>query len=740
MVLDSDLKIIIIDDNPGIHKDFKKILTMTMSPTHEIDKLDLELFGEKSKEIALPKFKIDTATQGKEGVERIEQAIKEGKPYAVAFVDVRMPPGWDGIETIKQIWNIDPNIQVVICTAYSDYTWEETVAKLGIRDNLLILKKPFDNVTVRQLACALIKKWQLMAEAIDRAQFLEKLIVERTSSLKESLSLIRSTIESSNDGILVVSNDRKILDYNKRLLSMLNVPESVVELKEDGIFLEYILEQIQSPVAFQQSTNNIWKKNDEVSNDVFTFKDGRVFERYSQPHLLNGHSIGRVWSFRDITQRYYLEKKLAHQVTHDALTGLPNRILLNDRIEHGIAMAVRNGSKLGVLFLDIDRFKLINDSLGHQAGDELLIDIASRIKSTLREGDTLARLGGDEFVVVVSEKKGENFFTVAHKVLAAFKKPFNISKRSLNVSTSMGISVFPHDGEMPGDLLRNADLAMYRAKREGVNRFEFYMDDMNINSLKYLEIESDIRRALREKEFFLAYQAQFDSLTNQVIGTEVLLRWNHPQKGVMLPMDFIPQAEASGLIIEIGEWVLKTACKQCRAWQDMGFNLTRIAVNISSQQLRQSSFVENINRILKSSNLNPEFLEVEVTENVIHSSPEVVQVIKKIRELGIKVALDDFGTGNSSLGYLRKSTVDRLKIDKSFIGKINDNRNDNVIIRSIIAMARSLGLEVIAEGVETKKQLDFLLKEECKDIQGFYFGKPISASSFAKLLENNKLS
>lgn len=735
----TDLKILIIDDNPTIHQDFIKILTTAQSSS-ELDKLDLELFGEKEEtSIVLPYFKIDTATQGKEGVDRIEQALKENNPYALAFVDVRMPPGWDGIETIKHIWRIDPNIQIVICTAFSDYSWEETVENLGMSDNLLILKKPFDNVTVRQLACALVKKWQLMQESKQRTEFLEKTVEQRTQSLQESLSLIRSTIESSADGILVVSTLGKIVDYNTLFLSMWNIPESAIQTKEDSIILEYVHNQLASPEIFMKTTDDIYK-TDEISIDMLNFKDGRVFERYSQPHKLNGISVGRVWSFRDITKRFYLEKELEHQATHDALTDLPNRILLYDRIKHEIALSNRNKSKFGVLFLDIDRFKLINDSLGHNAGDQLLIEVANRLTSSLRASDTLARLGGDEFVLVISDvNKDEHLFMVANKLLELFKIPFKLGDRSLNISSSIGISLYPDDGEKAEILLQNADLAMYRSKAQGMNQFQFYMKDLNENSLKLLEIESEMRQALINGEFFLTYQAQHDSFTGKVVATEALIRWNHPQKGLILPMDFIPQAEISGIIVAIGDWVLKTACHQCKAWHDKGIGPVRIAINVASQQLKQSTFIKNIKDALQESGLPPEYLEIEVTENVMLSSLDIVHTISKIRELGVKIALDDFGTGNSSLGYLRKASIDRLKIDKSFVNNIATNSNDEILIKSIIALAHSLKLDVVAEGVETIKQLNFLQLEECNDIQGYYFSKPLIASDFEKLLRTNNI-
>jgi diguanylate cyclase (GGDEF)-like protein len=732
-----EIRIIVIDDNPSIHQDFIKILT-TERNTTRLDKLDIELFGKREDStLSLPNFKIDTATQGKEGVDKIEQAINIGDPYALAFVDIRMPPGWDGIETIKHIWMLDPNMQIVICTAYSDYTWEETVENLGMTDNLLILKKPFDNVTVRQLACALVRKWQLMRESKQHTEFLEKAIEQRTQSLQESLSIIRATIESSNNGILVVNNEGKIVDYNSLFLSMWNIPKSVIDTKNDKILLSYIENQLESPESFIESTSAI-AKTDDVNIDTLSFKDGRIMERYSQPHKLNNTTVGRVWSFRDITKRYYLEKKLEYQATHDALTDLPNRILLHDRIKHGISLAVRNKSKLGILFLDLDRFKLINDSLGHDAGDQLLIEVANILKSTLRKGDTLARVGGDEFVMVIPDIiKDEHLFTVANKLITSFETPIKIADRLLNVTASIGISVFPDDGEKSSILLRNADLALYHAKELGRNQFQFYMEGLNENSLTLLEIENEMHQALKNGEFFLTYQAQYDAQSKQVVATEALIRWNHPKRGILLPIDFIPQAEVCGLIVEIGEWVLKTACKQCKAWHDSGLDPVRIAINVAFQQLRQSTFIDTIKNILRETGLKPQYIEIEVTENTLLSNKEVMKTIQEIRNLGLKVALDDFGTGNSSLAYLRHATVDRLKIDQSFVNNIENDRNDEILIKSIIAMAHGLELDVIAEGVETKKQVDFLQHELCNGIQGFYFSKPLIADDFEKLLRKN---
>ncbi len=732
---DLKFKIMIIDDNPEIHHDFVKILTPVEASSHLQDLKSKVFGGLDERKRSLPQFQIDTATQGQEGFEKIKKGFEEKKPYALAFVDIRMPPGWDGIETIKRIWKVDPNIQIVICTAFSDYTWEETVEELGTTDNLLVLKKPFDVIAVRQLAAALTKKWRLMQEVRSYTESLEKNIEEKTMSLRQSLSLTRSTLESSTDGIVVVNYEGNIIDYNKRFVELWKIPPSVLNTKNYNLIVEYALDQIEDSGAYIQKLKEINKNPKEIYLGLINFKDERVYEQYTQPHTLEGQAIGRVWSFRDITTRALLEKKLILQATHDALTGLPNRILLFDRIQHAITEAKRNKKIVGILFFDLDRFKLVNDSLSHHAGDKLLKAVAERLKKTLRAEDTIARQGGDEFVVVVNNLKRESEIEkISKKILSTFEKPFKIANRKITVGVSAGITFYPNDGKTADTLLRNADLAMYRSKALGGNQTQLYSPKLNQENFLRLERETELQDALKKKEFFLCYQPQFDVNNNKIIAIEALIRWQHPRHGVLLPIDFIPIAEETGLIIPIGEWVLREACRQNKIWQQQGLPSFRIGVNVASQQLKYRDFPKIIKNIISEAGLKPENLEVEVTENVIISNPEVVSTINQISKLGVKIALDDFGTGNSTLSSLNKVHVDRLKIDRSFIESINVSNSDEVIIQAIIDMSHSLNYEVLAEGVETQKQLDFLKKNKCEVIQGFYFGYPLTSDEFEKLV------
>ncbi|MBS0271850.1 MAG: EAL domain-containing protein [Proteobacteria bacterium] len=734
---ETNFKIIIIDDNTAIHQDFVKILTPIEQTSH-LDILKEKVFGDKNKmNISLPRFQIDTATQGQEGVEKIKLALDSKNPYALAFVDIRMPPGWDGIETIKHIWKIDPNIQVVICTAFSDYTWEETIEQLGMSDNLLILKKPFDNTAVRQLAAALTRKWELMREVKEHEAFLEKNIEERTTSLRQSLSVTRSTLESSTDGIVVVDTEGKIIDYNNRFVDLWKIPDSIIKTKDYNIVLEYMLGQVNDSKGYIEKSKIIQQHPEEIDIFQVNFKDNRIFEQYTQPQKIDQKTIGRVWSFHDVTKRRLLEKKLEIQATHDHLTGLPNRALLFDRIQHAISEAKRNDNIMGVLYFDLDRFKLVNDSLSHKIGDQLLQAVAKRLITCIRAEDTIARQGGDEFVMVANTlKKEKEVGRVAKKLLSAFKKPFKLAKRDIIIGASAGIALYPRDGKTPEVLLRNADLAMYRAKGLGGNQFHFYSSDLNDEALQRLERESELRQAIENNEFYLCYQPEFNINNNEIIAIEALIRWNHPKYGVLLPMDFIPIAEETGLIIPIGEWVLREACKQNKLWQESGVATFQIGVNVASQQLKYSKFTNAVKKILKETGLDPKYLELEITENVIIANPEVIHMINALSKLGVKIALDDFGTGNSTLSSLTKVHVDRLKIDRSFIQNISIDNSDEVIIQAIIDLSHSLNYEVLAEGVETQKQLDFLKHKKCEVIQGFYFGPPMENKELEKFVQN----
>ncbi|HEX2548734.1 MAG TPA: EAL domain-containing protein, partial [Gammaproteobacteria bacterium] len=398
-----------------------------------------------------------------------------------------------------------------------------------------------------------------------------------------------------------------------------------------------------------------------------------------------------------------------------------------------------NHTFFALMFLDLDRFKLINDSLSHAVGDELLNVTADRLQAIMRGEDIVARLGGDEFVVVINNLSEKSQALIkAKQIQDVFQEPFKISGREVNVTSSIGVSIYPEDGQTVDVLLRNADSAMYRAKELGANNFQFYTKDMNAHTLEKLEKETELHNAIANNELVLSYQPQFDLTENKMVAVEALVRWNHPKKGILLPIDFIPLAEETGLIVSIGEWVLRKACKENKKWQEEGLPPIRIAVNVTLQQFKQQNLVELVKEVLAETKLSPEYLELELTENVIISSKEVMRTVTALKDLGITIAIDDFGTGYSSLSYLKRIPLDRLKIDSSFIQHIQSKSDDDVIVRAVIAMAKSLDLEVLAEGVETENQLNFLKKNNCGEIQGFYFSRPLTEEQLKAALINPK--
>jgi diguanylate cyclase (GGDEF)-like protein len=741
MTANDAIRILIIDDMPEIHESFLQILDKKPDEQNELSKLENELFTSNRTEANPPQkplghFHITSAMQGQEGLEEVKKGITSGNPYALAFVDVRMPPGWDGIETIKRIWEVDPNIQIVICTAYSDYSWEETITTLGEKDNLLILKKPFDAIAIRQLASALTKKWQLANETRENVHLLEQRISERTQSLEASLSVTRGTLESSPDAILVIGHDNTVIDYNKNVGKLWNISADLLEQKRADLIMETIAKQLEKPEIFldfiKEGENNNINKNINLKT-----KTDQIFEANQQAYTLGAKNVGHIFSFRDITTRAFMEAKIQYQATHDPLTHLANRVLLFDRIRYAIYEAQREGTSFAILFFDLNRFKLINDSLGHAAGDTLLIHVAERLQQELRKTDTLARIGGDEFVIVTSATHSTNIKHFVEKALEKFNSPFIIQGHELYISASVGVALYPGDGETAEVLLTNADTAMYNAKEIGGNRSSFYTKQIEMGQ-DNLQLQFDFHNALKKNEFFLSYQPQFDINNKKLHAIEVLIRWQHPTKGTLLPIDFIETAEETGFIIPLGEWILRKACEQNKKWQEAGLPKVAIAVNMGTKQLRQPELSATIKKILKETKLEAKYLEIELTENAFINLVQTKNEIQELKNLGVRITLDDFGAGYSSLNYLRKIKIDRLKIDKSFIDNIDIDQRDEQIIEAIISMGEVLGFNVVAEGVETQKQINFLQAKHCEEVQGFYFSKPIQEKEIETLLASQE--
>ncbi|MET1066990.1 MAG: EAL domain-containing protein [Pseudomonas prosekii] len=603
-------RILIIDDTPSIHLDFRKILDPDAHVEQSLAGTEEALFGITQPERLT--FQLDSAYQGEEALQLVKRARAEGRPYALAFIDMRMPPGWDGLETIEQLWKVDCNLQIALCTAYSDYSWEAMAERLEFGDQLLVLKKPFDSLEIRQMASALTWKWQMAQDAAMKVLSLEQ------------------TIEA------------------------------------------------------------------------------RVHELLKVSHLLQ----------------------------YDVLTELPNSTLLGDRLNQSLALSRRHDKQLAVMFLGLDRFKRINNALGHPAGDEMLKRVGQNLVATVRESDSVFRYGSDEFVVILADiRHPQQTKGIAEKLLSAIRAPQHIAGHDLSVTASLGISIYPDDGLDAIALIKKAETAMRSVKENGPNDFSFFIDEMNQLAREQQSIESGIRLALERNEFVLHYQPKMDLSTGQVVGAEALIRWKKPGQGWVYPSDFIAVAEDSGLIVPLTKWVMAQACRQACLWQAAGLPKICISVNVSAIDFRQRDFVDSIELILKQTGMQPTLLELEITEGVLMQNVDAtVTALNRIKALGVRLAIDDFGTGYSSLSYLRRFPIDVLKIDQSFIRGLNRDSSDVALVSAIISLGKSLNLTVIAEGIETLEQLDFLKSHHCEEGQGYYFCKAVAPDAFAHYL------
>ncbi|CAN5511975.1 EAL domain-containing protein [soil metagenome] len=627
-------RILVIDDDKTIQDAYRAILTPRRINSSALDAIAAELFdepGSSADASAETIFDLDVASQGQESVELAKAAIAEGRPYDMAFVDMRMPPGWDGLETIENLWNVDADLEVVICTAFSDFSWEQIVNRLGRTHRLLLLRKPFDKAEVWQLASAQARKRQ--AERLALARQLE-------------------------------------------------------------------LEAINSRLK------------------------------------------------QEIQARTTAEDRLKHDALHDGLTDLPNRLLLTDRLQRCIERAKRFPDyQYAVLFLDLDDFKLINDTMGHTIGDHLLIEVGNRINASLRgldtasrlEAQTPARLGGDEFVVLLDGLKSlDDAKLVAERIRNAVGQVATIGGREIVVTTSVGIAHGRPTYSNPDDILRDADAALYHSKSQGNGGIGVFDDAIRNGVENRLQLSNDLRNAIAKHQLRLAFQPIISLETSRIEGFEALVRWDHPELGTISPLEFIPIAEETGMIREIGTWVLRESCQQLRIWHDEHPSKSEltISVNVSARQLTSPDFIAQVEQAVTSAGIEGRHLNIELTESALMENPKVVlALIERLRTTGVKLHLDDFGTGYSSLSCLHQLPFDAIKIDRAFVKDMSsDGRHANTI-SAIQRMARNRGMRVIAEGIETSEQLGVLQTLECDQGQGYFMSRPVDARNAKTLLE-----
>jgi diguanylate cyclase (GGDEF)-like protein/PAS domain S-box-containing protein len=644
---------------------------------------------------------------------------KGGERIAAILLSLYLPDS-EGVETFDRIFKTSPNIPILVLSSLAHENAAKLAVQLGAQDYVLdddldgyLLPKALRNMLERaanaealfsekeraQVTLNSIGDAVVCTDAVGAVTFLNPVAEAMTGWLAgEAAGRPFAQIFR----IINVSDHRRPVDPMALVIKTdktLRLAEGCVLIRRDGV--EAAIEDSTAPI-----------------------------------HDREGRVTGAVMVFHDVTQARAMTQKMTHLAQFDFLTDLPNRLLLNDRLSQAISAARRQDQSLAVLFVDVDRFKHVNDSLGHLIGDRLLLSIAQRLVAGVRESDTISRQGGDEFVILLSSvAHAADAALSAQKILTIAQMPYRVDEHDLQITLSVGISIYPDDGADAETLVKNADIAMLSAKDNGRNNYQFFRPAMNERAQERQSIEGSLRHALERNEFVLHYQAKLDLLTETLSGAEALIRWHQPQSGYLLPKDFIPIAEQCGYIVPIGRWVLREACRQRRSWNESDLNRVPVAVNISAVELRSTNFVNHVRAILEETGLEPRYLEFELTETSFMQDPQsTIAVLRALKDIGIRLTLDDFGTGYSSLSYLKRFPIDALKIDKSFVKGLCTDSDDSKLVSAVINLGRSFHLRVIAEGIETREQFLALQAQNCAEGQGYYFEKPVAAGEFAKLL------
>ena len=646
------------------------------------------------------------------------------RPVSAVLIDLSLPECRD-LSAIAAVRRVVPNAAIMVLARAADQALARRAIDRGANDYVIT-----DAIDGRTL-------WQLIAMMFERRGIEQQMFVERERA--------EITLDSIGDAVLTTDTQGNVTYLNAEAAALTGWtraeafarPLSEVLDLTDGLTGQHAQDPSQLAI-----THN--KKVRLKGNYILVGRDGHetAIEHSAAPiHDKNGEILGAVIVFRDVIVSRERRLQMLHLAEHDVLTDLPNRMLFNDRLARAIALARRYGRRLGLLFLDCDRFKHINDTLGHAVGDQVLKVIARRLTTCVRDSDTVCRHGGDEFLILLAEvDHPHDASLIAQKIVASVAEPIIINDHALALSASIGIAVYPEDGQDAQSLIMRADTAMYHAKKGGRNRAEFYRADMDVPEIQRSSIESELRGALDGGQFELYYQPTIHLETGRICGCEALIRWRHPSRGLLQPDEFIPAAEQSSLIVPIGRWALHEACRQARRWQDAGLRPIPIAVNVSALQFRTEGFLEDIQRFLKETRLSARFLELELTESALMvDTAGTTSLLALLRKHGVILKVDDFGTGPSSLSYLQNCPVDVLKIDQSFVQEISTPDTGAPLVRAVIAMGKSLGCRVIAEGVETSAQFSYLRAEHCDEGQGFHFSPPLPAAAFAHLLADNPL-
>ncbi|MBI5099450.1 MAG: EAL domain-containing protein [Nitrospirae bacterium] len=679
-MLKKNIHILLIEDNPG----------------------DVRLIREMLKKSKLA-YSFDHAGTLSDGLVKLKEHA-----FDVILLDMNLPDS-SGLDSIPEIKRVASKIPIVMLTGLDDEETAVSALQLGVQDYLL--KDRIDRTLLLHS----------LRYAMERKRILD--------ALAESEEKYKNLVDNSLVGVYKANLEGEILFANNALARMLEYssPEEMMSVMALSLY--------KTPKE-RRNLLDILIKTGKVNNfeiDAVT-KTGKT-KSLLLSLTLNGDVISGM--LIDISKRKQMEETIKHLAYHDILTGLPNRLLFIDHLRLALSQSSRNQHMVAVLYLDLDNFKEINDSLGHAAGDQLLQAVSRRLKTCLRESDTIARIGGDEYGILLPHADNEeDIVTIAGKIISAFQQPFIIGNHTLHTSASIGISLYPYDGADVETLLKNADAAMYNAKKRGRNNYRFYNPAMNARTLERMKLTNSLRNAIESGELVVYYQPQVSIDTGQILCAEALVRWQHPEMGLLQPMQFIPLAEETGLITQIDDWVLRTACTQNKTWQKAGYSPVSIMVNLSSRHFQQPDFVDTVSQILKETGLEPEFLGIEITERTLMQDIDLtIPYFNKLADTGVRFCIDDFGIGYSSLNYLKKLPVQMLKIDKSFISGLSTDPDYKTITNAVINLAHSLKLRVVAEGVETEDQLSFLQIIHCDEMQGYHFSRPLPAKEFPRFLK-----
>lgn len=673
---------------------------------------------------------IELASSGEEALQLLADLAAEGVDVPLLISDQNMP-GMRGAELLARAHERDPAMIKILLTGQADV---DAVSYAVNQANLYRL---------------LTKTWQesdlvlTVKEALRRVNQ-ERELARQTATvnlshrrLEQSMELLRATMDATLDGLLVLDRQGEPVQINRQLAELWAIPEALARPDAGQALLAHLRSRLKDGVAILLDP-----LGGPDAPTVLALSDGRAIEYQCRAHRLHGEQVGTVYSFRDVTERQRSAALIHHQALYDRLSGLPNRYQFDDRLAQAIARARVTQGSLAVLFVDLDHFKRINDSLGHDVGDELLKCVAERLACCLREGDMIARWGGDEFTVLLpSLQTPDEPAVVARRILASLGSPMQLGERALQVSASIGMATYPADGQDGQSLLKNADLALYRVKAEGRNGFQRFAECPRASAGGHsgLTLETELRGALERGELLLHYQPQVDARTGLITDVEALLRWHHPQFGWIGPDTFVPIAEQTGLIVPIGEWVLRTACHQAADWHAQGFGEMRVAVNLSAVQFERCRLEEVVAQALADSGLAPTHLELEITEAIaLRNMASTVKTLLALQASGVSIALDDFGCGYASLSYLRQLPCQTLKIDRSFIRELASGSKDAAIISALVALGAGLGLRVVAEGVETVAVKELLQRLGCRTMQGYLFSRPVDAQALTALLRGQR--